>query len=94
MTETWTKNGVLWPKELLPKDVPKSRIYLFGYDTGITHWDQNEVQRTEIHSDADDLCARLDAERSKTNTVSRSSFPFRSLFSLSPINDQQSFIRL
>ncbi|PVH69209.1 hypothetical protein DL98DRAFT_522326 [Cadophora sp. DSE1049] len=71
MTETWTKNGVLWPKELFPKDVPKSRISLFGYDTGITHWDQNEVQRTEIHSDADDLCARLDAERSKTNTKDR-----------------------
>jgi hypothetical protein len=92
MTETWTKNGVLWPKELLPKDVPKSRISLFGYDTGITHWDQNEVQRTEIHSDADDLCARLDAERSKTNTVSRSSLPFRSLFSLSLINDQRSTV--
>lgn len=90
MTQTWTKNGVLWPKELLPKDVPKSRIYLFGYDTGITHWDQNEIQRTDIHSDADDLSAKLDAERSKTITVSRSSFPLRALFQPQP--DQRSTV--
>jgi len=92
MTETWTKNGVLWPKELLPKDVPKSRIFLFGYDTGITHWDQNEVQSTEIHSDADDLCAKLDAVRSKDSTVSASSFAFRDPFLPQP--DQLSMVFL
>ncbi|KAJ5730318.1 uncharacterized protein N7483_004826 [Penicillium malachiteum] len=68
ITKTWTKDGVLWPKDLLPRDVERSRIFLFGYDSGITHRDQSLVQKTEIHSDADDLCARLVAERSSTKT--------------------------
>lgn len=70
MTETWTKDGVLWPAEILPKDVEMSRIFLFGYDTRITHLDQSKVQNTEIHGDADDLCAKLGAERLRTKTVS------------------------
>lgn len=79
MKETWTKNGILWPKELLPTDVPKSRVYLFGFDTGITRWNQNEIENTEIHSNADDLCARLETERSKSNTVSSARAPLRVL---------------
>ncbi|KAL4947648.1 Alpha/Beta hydrolase protein [Aspergillus filifer] len=69
--ETWTKDKILWPKDILPQDVEKSRILLFGYDSGITHLDQSQVQRTDIHSDADDLCARLGAERSRTKTENR-----------------------
>ncbi|KAK8017693.1 Alpha/Beta hydrolase protein [Apiospora rasikravindrae] len=68
MEGTWSKTGILWPRDILPKDVPKSRIYLFGYDSGITHRDQSSVVKTEIHSDADDLCARFEAERSSTDT--------------------------
>ncbi|KAH7186793.1 hypothetical protein DER44DRAFT_834410 [Fusarium oxysporum] len=62
------QDGVLWPKDLLPQDIPESRIYLFGYDTGIIHRDQSSVTKTEIHSDAEDFCAKLAAERSSTNT--------------------------
>ncbi|KAL5600869.1 hypothetical protein FOVSG1_006899 [Fusarium oxysporum f. sp. vasinfectum] len=69
--ETWTQDGILWPKDLLPQDIPESRIFLFGYDTGITHRDQSSVTKTEIHSDAEDLCAKLAAERSNTNTEDR-----------------------
>ncbi|WYZ42210.1 hypothetical protein EsH8_V_001105 [Colletotrichum jinshuiense] len=69
--QTWTKEGVIWPRDLLPKDVPASRIYLFGYDTGITHRDQSSVTKTEIHSDAEDLCAKLAAERSRNMTEDR-----------------------
>ncbi|KAK8137258.1 hypothetical protein PG984_005198 [Apiospora sp. TS-2023a] len=65
---TWSKNGIRWPSDLLPNDVPKSRIYLFGYDSGITHRNQSDVVKTEIHSDADDLCAKLEAARSSTDT--------------------------
>lgn len=70
MEKTWTKDGVLWPKNLLPKDVPESRIFLFGYDSSITQQNQSTITKTEIHSDADDLCAKLAAERSSTKTVS------------------------
>ncbi|KAI0186035.1 Alpha/Beta hydrolase protein [Xylaria flabelliformis] len=68
---TWTKDGCLWPEELLPKDVPESRIFLFGYDTGITHRDQSQVTQSEIHSDANDFCAKLAAERSRSSTENR-----------------------
>ncbi|KAH8878747.1 hypothetical protein GQ53DRAFT_756485 [Thozetella sp. PMI_491] len=71
MVDTWSKDGVLWPQELLPKDTPESRIFLFGYDSGITHRDQSAVTNTEIHSDANDLVARLSAERSSTKTEDR-----------------------
>ena len=66
---TWTRDGVLWPEVLLTKDIEGSRIYLFGYDSSITHWDQASVPRTELENDAEDLCAKLVAQRSKTNTV-------------------------
>ncbi|KAI6082266.1 hypothetical protein F4821DRAFT_272559 [Hypoxylon rubiginosum] len=68
---TWTKDGVVWPKELLPKDVPESRIFLFGFDSRIVHRDQSSVTNTEIHSDANDLCAKLVARRSSSATADR-----------------------
>ena len=63
------KDGVLWPETLLAKDIEDSRIYLFGYDSSITHWDQANVPRTEIENDAEDLCAKLAVQRSETDTV-------------------------
>lgn len=68
--KTWAKNGVVWPKDLLPNDIPASRIFLFGYDTNITSASQSGATKTEIHSDAEDVCAKLAAERSSTQTVS------------------------
>ncbi|KAI8954916.1 Alpha/Beta hydrolase protein [Xylaria longipes] len=66
MTKTWTKNGILWPAQLLPKDVPEARIFLFGYDTAIVRIKPGNVSKTEVHSNADDLCAKLAAERSNS----------------------------
>ncbi|KAI1288155.1 hypothetical protein F5Y03DRAFT_98722 [Xylaria venustula] len=71
MFQTWTRDGVLWPRDLLPKDIPESRIFLFGYDSGITHLDQSSVSNTEIHSDANDLCRKLADNRSSTKTENR-----------------------
>ncbi|KAG9499310.1 hypothetical protein J7337_010130 [Fusarium musae] len=70
--KAWTKNGVVWPKDLLPDDIPASRIFLFGYDTNITSTGRSGVTKTEIHSDAEDVCAKLAAERLSTQTVSDS----------------------
>ncbi|RAL03944.1 esterase/lipase family protein [Aspergillus ibericus CBS 121593] len=36
--KTWTANGVCWPKDLLPDDVPDCRILTFGYDSIVTTW--------------------------------------------------------
>jgi protein SERAC1 len=40
---TWTKEGVVWPKEILLKDVVKSRILSFGYNSGVVHSNTAEV---------------------------------------------------
>ncbi|CAP99847.1 Pc22g25590 [Penicillium rubens Wisconsin 54-1255] len=33
---TWAhENGTLWPRDLLPKDLPKARVMTFGYDVDI-----------------------------------------------------------
>jgi hypothetical protein len=34
--ETWTKDGVNWLRDLLPKDMPDARIFSWGYDAN-TH---------------------------------------------------------
>jgi protein SERAC1 len=67
--DTWVKDGVLWPKDLLAEDISDSRIFLFGFDAGITHLHQGDVTLTELESDAEDLCAKLAGERAKTSTA-------------------------
>lgn len=32
---TWTKNGVFWPRDLLPLKPPNSRILTFGYNADL-----------------------------------------------------------
>ncbi|KAN0073090.1 Peptidase S8/S53 domain containing protein [Elaphomyces granulatus] len=78
--QTWTKNGVIWPKVLLRKDVPESRIFLFGFQPSIAHGD---VANTEIQSNAEDLCSNLAAMRSSTKTVSDLRIP--DSYPLSPL---------
>ncbi|KAF2682822.1 hypothetical protein K458DRAFT_341710 [Lentithecium fluviatile CBS 122367] len=68
---TWTKDGVIWPKELLSKDIPKSRILSYGYDSRIAHSDTAEVTQGSLADDARRLCSLLDDERKQTNTTDR-----------------------
>ncbi|KAF4973364.1 hypothetical protein FSARC_342 [Fusarium sarcochroum] len=63
ITKTWTKNGVLWPQDLLPKSIPDCRVLLYGYDSSVVSQNPARMARTEIESDAADLYARLAAER-------------------------------
>ena len=41
-----TKTGVFWPKELLPKAIPQTRIYTWGYDVDINHLFSTASQAT------------------------------------------------
>lgn len=66
---TWTKNGVTWPRDILPIDIKDSRILSFGYDSGIVHSDTAEVTQGSIVGDAQSLCALLKGERSSPETV-------------------------
>lgn len=68
---TWSKYGCLWPKELLSKDIPHSRILSFGYDSAVVHSDTSEVTQGSLAHDATSLCSLLDDERNQTNTNDR-----------------------
>ena len=35
---TWTKDGVFWPRDLLPNDIADARIITWGYDANIAHF--------------------------------------------------------
>jgi hypothetical protein len=69
---TWTKDQVTWPKDFLSKDVEKSRIISFGYDSAVVHSDTAEVTQGSLESDARSLCSLLNAERKKDGTVRHS----------------------
>ena len=66
---TWTKDGVIWPQELLSKDIPKSRILSFGYDSGVVHNDTAEVTQGSLADEARQFCSLLDDLRKQTKTV-------------------------
>lgn len=68
---TWTKNNVLWPQDLLPKDVPSCRVLLYGYDSRVLRTGRGQLPTsyTELRSDADDFCARLAADRASKSRV-------------------------
>ncbi|KAH7086933.1 Alpha/Beta hydrolase protein [Paraphoma chrysanthemicola] len=68
---TWTKDGVLWPRDLLAKDVPDSRIIGYGYDSRIVHAETKEVVQGSLEDDAQTLCSQLDELRRTTNTTER-----------------------
>lgn len=63
---------MIWPKELLSKDIPKSRILSYGYDSGVVHSDTAEVTQGSLADDARRLCSLLDDERKQANTVRHS----------------------
>ena len=65
MKKTWTRDQVFWPAQLLPKEFPDARIFVFGYDSSIVKGSSGKVAKTELRSNADDLGSKLAAERSK-----------------------------
>ncbi len=70
--KTWTgpKTHTLWPRDLLPTDVPNARIMTFGYDADVVKLDSNQVTNGTMESHAVDLCHELAGLRADTATVS------------------------
>lgn len=68
---TWThEDGVFWPKDLLPEDVPTARIMTFGYDAdvvGIIKTAGSNTLRDHGKSLANDLAMR----RARSNSTTR-----------------------
>ncbi|TVY27562.1 Subtilisin-like serine protease [Lachnellula hyalina] len=66
---TWTKSGIFWPKDFLLHDVPRARIFTFGYDAKVDHfWDPSQI---EIDRHAHDLVESLIKHRHRTETNDR-----------------------
>jgi hypothetical protein len=60
---SWThQNGILWPRDLLPQDVPNARILVFGYNSNI----MRNVSQEGIQDHATNLLDRLGRNRNAT----------------------------
>ena len=68
--KTWTKNEVMWPKDLLAADIEQSRIMSYGHDSGVVHSDTAEITQGSLANAARNLCSLLSVERSTPETVS------------------------
>jgi pimeloyl-ACP methyl ester carboxylesterase len=68
--DTWTKEGVLWPRDLLPTVVPDARILTFGYEAAVIDLN-DEVTQTTMETHAVDLCDRLTGLRLGTPSSER-----------------------
>ncbi|KAK6350003.1 hypothetical protein TWF696_006255 [Orbilia brochopaga] len=68
--KTWTHSngkkdtGVLWPRDLLPREIPEVRILSYGYDTKVTSWFEGATSNM-IHHHSETMVSRLHNFRSR-----------------------------
>ena len=67
---SWSKNGVFWPKDLLSRDVPNVRIITFGYDSGVVRF-FGQAGQNQIHDHAKTLISDLRRCRKRGEDVRR-----------------------
>ncbi|KAI9858313.1 MAG: hypothetical protein M1813_007588 [Trichoglossum hirsutum] len=70
--KTWTAENAdaPWPQTLLPRKLPQSRIFTFGYDTDVYDW-RTMVSKNRIGNHAKNLLATLAAYREIDDTNDR-----------------------
>ncbi|KAK3296861.1 uncharacterized protein B0H64DRAFT_390543 [Chaetomium fimeti] len=54
---------VYWPRDLLPKDCPQSRVLVYGYDTKVTKYVKAATNKNSVFSHAKDLLFALSRAR-------------------------------
>ncbi|CAI7635986.1 unnamed protein product [Penicillium viridicatum] len=60
--QTWThSNGTFWPRDFLAEDIPYSRVFVYGYNSNITH--PQTMSTASIKDHANTLLNLLDMER-------------------------------
>ncbi|KAL4865491.1 hypothetical protein BDV12DRAFT_174619 [Aspergillus spectabilis] len=60
--QTWThENGTFWPRDYLPRDIPNTRVFVYGYNSTVT--DSRTMSTASIKDHADTLLNLLDIER-------------------------------
>ncbi|KAL4807865.1 hypothetical protein BDV18DRAFT_136296 [Aspergillus unguis] len=61
---TWThENGTFWPRDYLPRDIPNTRVFVYGYNSTVT--DARTMSTASIKDHADTLLNLLDMERNE-----------------------------
>jgi hypothetical protein len=66
--DSWTaENGILWLRDLLPKELPHARIATYGYDAS-TGSQSNKIDET-LYGHAENFILRLALLRNKTITT-------------------------
>lgn len=61
--QTWThSNGKFWPRDFLAEDIPYARVFVYGYNSNITHPQSMSTASIKDHANA--LLNLLDMERS------------------------------
>jgi ankyrin repeat protein len=54
---------IYWPRDLLPKDCPQSRVLVYGYDTKVTKYARAATNKNSVFSHAKDLLFALSRAR-------------------------------
>ena len=67
---TWTAgNGIMWPRDLLPVDVPNARVMTYGYRSIIQS--PSQICQLSLFYQADDLVSRVKQVRRQTASDNR-----------------------
>jgi hypothetical protein len=67
--ETWEKDDVFWPRDLLPKVLPEVRVILFGHDAGLIEFFAASEPTRGVDYISEDLLEQLTEFRRRSNTV-------------------------
>ncbi|EAW09990.1 LipA and NB-ARC domain protein [Aspergillus clavatus NRRL 1] len=60
--DTWRhQNGTFWPRDLLPEDIPHSRVFVYGYNSNVTN--AQVMSTASVKDHANTLLNLLDMER-------------------------------
>lgn len=54
---------VFWPADLLPKECPRARILMYGYDSKVTKYMAAPTNQNTVYSHSNDLLFSLRRER-------------------------------
>ncbi|KAF9889345.1 hypothetical protein FE257_007455 [Aspergillus nanangensis] len=61
--DTWRHaNGIFWPKDFLPQDIPHARVFVYGYNSNISN--PQAMSNASVKDHANTLLNLLDMERS------------------------------
>lgn len=66
--DTWKRDGILWPQDLLPKRLPEARIMTFGYDANVIAF-LSAASQNRIASHGQNLLSSLADVRDESETV-------------------------